>query len=452
MNRNYWIVGAAGVLLLLLGAYYASSKGIPVEAKSAGREAIAEFVDERAKTRLPETHVITMPFTGRIQTIALQEGDQVEADAIVAQISPADLKNEVDEAQAAVDRLEQSIVENKDVSIEDSSYKQALKFVESMVKTVAAAEARKTSGKKWLDYSESFMGRVEELRRSGAKTQDDLDRAQAEYVERRVNYQQDVLVAEAMAAIKAASDFFPQMAKQYISRKGLQTNVLDKQKEEAGARLQQAFLRQERGSMKSPVAGIVLERPVRNEKLMQGGTTLMTIGQLSELEVEADILSQDVTRVEPGDRVEIYGAAVGHDLNEGVAGTVSRVFPSGFTKISSLGVEQQRVRVIVRFGEGVLLPLLAKELGVGFRVRVRIFTDQKENALVVPRSALFRGPDGAWQVFAIRGGRATLQSVKIGLMNDQQVEIVDGIKEGESVILAPESHLTHGMRVAGISM
>ena len=142
---------------------------------------------------------------------------------------------------------------------------------------------------------------------------------------------------------------------------------------------------------------------------------------------------------------------IGAEAGRGVVGEVERVYPAGFTKVSSLGVEQQRVKVIIRFADGVLAPLRAeRDLGVDYRVRVRIFTDRRDKALTVPRSAIFRAADSGWQAFVIRNGRAKLQPIDVGLMNDERVEIVKGIEEDEPVILAPESSLEDGDKVTPI--
>ena len=146
--------------------------------------------------------------------------------------------------------------------------------------------------------------------------------------------------------------------------------------------------------MTSPVDGVILERAISNEQYLTGGTTLLRIGELDHLEVETDILSEDVVRVRQGHVVEIYGPAVGGGAGEGVSGVVHRIYPTGFTKISSLGVEQQRVTVIIRFADGVLDQLRGeRNIGVDYRVRVRIFTAEQPDTLLVARSALFRlGP------------------------------------------------------------
>jgi HlyD family secretion protein len=132
-------------------------------------------------------------------------------------------------------------------------------------------------------------------------------------------------------------------------------------------------------------------------------------------------------------------------------GTVSRIYPAGFTKVSSLGVEQQRVKVIVPFAADELARLRSEQdLGVGFRVRVRIYTAEKSEALVIPRSALFRGPAGDWQVFVVRDGRARLQTVPVGLLNDRLAEVTAELTSEDIVILAPETSLTDGTPVRAV--
>jgi HlyD family secretion protein len=208
------------------------------------------------------------------------------------------------------------------------------------------------------------------------------------------------------------------------------------------------MIQRDRGVMESPVDGVVLERLIEDEQFLPAGTELMTIGQLDALEVEADVLSQDVVRVGPGDQAEVYGPAVSAALGNGVRGTVRKIYPAGFTKISSLGVEQQRVKVVVQLAAEDIQNLREMGVGVDYRVRVRIFTEQKSDALVVPRSALFRGPHGGWQVFAAESGKAVLRNVTVGLMNDAVAEIAEGLSDGDRVILSPETSLLPGVRVA----
>jgi HlyD family secretion protein len=456
MNR--WALLGVLMLVAVIAAVtlFLGRSGEKVQAARVAEKPMREFVDEEGKTRLPVVHMVTMPFAGKIEAIELEEGDAVEVGQIVAQVSKKDLEDEVAEAKAAVERLDASIAENRDNSIENNSLQQAKYFVESMASTVAAAQARLTAGEERMRVAESYLGRILETGR--ATSEDRKEAAQLSFVESKVNFQQDRLVHAAVAAMESATKLLPEMITSYIDRKSLSRAVLEKQKEETEARLRQMITRQERGSMASPIQGVVLDRPENSERYVAAGELLLTLGDLNQLEVEADFLSQDVVRMKSGDAVEIYGPAIGGPLGKGVKGTVDRISKAGFTKLSSLGVEQQRVTVVIHFEQSAEESMVQKlkqdrniDLGVGFRVRVRVFTRNKENALVIPRSAILRGADGGWQAFAIVAGQVELRNIELGLMNDDDVEVVKGLSKGDLVILAPESRLTAGARVTAVT-
>jgi HlyD family secretion protein len=386
-----------------------------------------------------------MPSTGRVEAISLVEGTSVKKGQVVARIVPQDLELNVASARAAIERLNAAIRESQDTSVETTSLEQARSFVTSMDRTVEAASERVRSGEAKHDYAEKFLGRMQQLFETKARSEDELDRAKLAHVQSTVEFRQDVLVERAMEAMQAATRLMPTIVLQYIERKTLSTDVLRKQLVEANVLLKQAIRDQERGTMTSPIDGIVLERLSSNEGQLAAGTVLLKLGRWEDLELEADVLSQEVVRIKPGNRVEVFGPAIGP---REVQAKVTRVHPSGFTKISSLGVEQQRVKVVMKFAETDWRRLRkSNALGVEYRVRVRIVTDEKPAGLVVPRSALFRSAGGRWQVFAVRGGKAVLQDVALGLGNDEQVEITRGLSEGETVVLAPETNLKDGQRV-----
>ena len=178
MKTKLWII-LGGVLLAVFLIYAFAggfSSGVAVEAARAEMGAIREFVDEQAKTRLPQTYLITMPITGRIEAIALVEGTSVAKNQVVAQIVPRDLQLAVDQAGAAVQRLDASIAENADVNVEKTAHQQSLEFVKSTAAAVQAAFERVTSGKAKLDYAEPRSGprtaachhRGPDAKRSGA--------------------------------------------------------------------------------------------------------------------------------------------------------------------------------------------------------------------------------------------------------------------------------------------
>ena len=197
MKKATWlsIVATLVVVAAVIGLVaHGLSTGMPVEVAIVSLGPIHECIDERGKTRLPETLLITMPFDGRIESIGLVEGDPVEAGQVVAKIVPLDLDLSVDEATAVVQRLEAALRRNADLSIEKTTLEQANQFVKSMTDTVKSAAARVDSGRAKHVYALKSLARVEELSSDRTLTQDDLDRAQLLEVETSVELEQDRLV------------------------------------------------------------------------------------------------------------------------------------------------------------------------------------------------------------------------------------------------------------------
>jgi HlyD family secretion protein len=446
MRARWWLLAILVAAIAGAGWSWKSlNGGVPVESVETRTTSIQEYIDEEAKTRLAETYRLTMPFAARIEAIDLVEGTPVTQGQVVARVVPQDQDLQVAAATAAVDRLKAAIRENDDVTVESTSLQQAINFVLSMDRTVEAATERVKSGEARMGYAEKNLARIRKLANTNAASQDELDRAEVQQVESTVSYRQDVLVQRAMEAAQAATTLMPTAIRQYMARKTLSRDVLEKQLAEAEIRLQEAERDRRRGELASPVDGVVLERAISNEGPLATGTLLMRIGRWEDLELEADVLSQEVVQVKVGDPVEVFGPAIGP---KPAKATVSRIYPAGFTKVSSLGVEQQRVKVIMKFlPEDLAWLRKDRELGVDFRVRVRIITEEKPAALVIPRSAVFRGSGGQWKVFVIRDRLATETNIELGLTNDEFVEIRKGVSAGERVVLAPESSLTDGTRV-----
>jgi HlyD family secretion protein len=190
--------------------------------------------------------------------------------------------------------------------------------------------------------------------------------------------------------------------------------------------------------LRAPVAGPILEKYVESRRVLPPGTPLLKMGDLSSVEIESDILSEEVVRVHSGQRVEISGKAVGRETS--FEGKVKRIYPSAFMKISALGIEQQRVKTIIAFDNSTL------GLRPGTRLDVRIITAEKQNAVSVPERSIFRR-EGKWYVFTVQGGRARLAPVSLGLKNDEWAEITDGLTAGDVIILEPKNDLEDGVRI-----
>lgn len=433
------------VLAASLAVYARVSAKKDVLAARATRGTIREWTDEQARTRVPNSQLITMPFDGRVEAITLDEGSQVKAGQVVARVVTADLDLDLADATAAVERLQAAIRENDDTTTEETNVKQSEELVLSMNKTVEAAFNRVRSGEAKLDYAAKNLERVRNLQPRGVKSEEELNLSELHQVEADVDYTQDRLVHSSLQSIQAATLLLPIFLRQRIDKKVLTHDVLEKELAQAIVQQKEMQQRHDRGNMKSNSDGVVLRKLESNERQLPGGSLLLEIGRLEDLEVEADILSQDVVKVKENDPVEVYGPAIGPKPIDGI---VKRVYPAGFTKVSSLGVEQQRVKVLVSFKDGLLKELLeSRGLGVGYQLRVRIYTDRAENTVLIPRSAIHRGATGQWETFKIVNGIVQQTTLEVGLINDDLVQVVSGVEEGEAVVLAPESHLTNGDKV-----
>jgi RND family efflux transporter MFP subunit len=182
-------------------------------------------------------------------------------------------------------------------------------------------------------------------------------------------------------------------------------------------------------TLRSPVAGVVLRVHQESEALVAAGTPLIEVGNPDQLEIVADLLSTDAVRVQTGFPVFIAGWGGETTLH----GSVRLVEPAGFTKISALGVEEQRVNVLIDFDDSARD---AHRLGDGYRVDISIIIWERAGILKVPTSALFRAGD-KWRVFAVHDGRVVTADIRIGQRNALEAEVISGLDQGDKVIVHP---------------
>jgi HlyD family secretion protein len=417
-----------------------------VRAAEARRGAISAYIEERAKTRLPETTIIATPFEGRVLPVTLDAGDPVRAGQIVARMEEAEVRSRLEAARATIERLEAEIVRNDDARLERTAIGQVERLLVSLDRTVEAAEERTRGAQARLDFLEQRLARVEESFEAEAVTEIERDEAIVDRVEADVEQRTSVLTLRATQAIRAATQLTIRFINELIEKKTLTTDVLRRQLDETRADLTAIEADAALLELRSPVDGVVLERFVSSYRRLAPGEPLLEIGEPERLEVEIEALTEDATRVRIGDTVEVFGEAL---RGPAVEARVTRIYPAGFEKVSSLGVEQQRVLVIAALTDEAKRMLAERGVSLGpqFRVRTRIITARAQEAIVAPRAALFRSERDQWRLFVIRDGRARLVDVEVGLMNDLEAQIRSGLEAGERVVLAPDSDLDDGDRV-----
>jgi HlyD family secretion protein len=395
LRRLAWYFLAAAVIAA--GLVYAFwPQPLPVDLGPIERGELVVTIDGDGQTRVRDVYVVSAPISGRVLRVERRVGDAVTAnETVLAVVQPTD--------PTFLDRRARA---------------QALSAAKAAQAAFALAEAEEVRAFAELDFARSELGRAEELAKRGNVSQRDLDRAKLQ-----------VRTAEAaLATTKATVE---------MRRFELETaHAALIQPGEAGTAGDDEHCCVEVGS---PVDGTVLRVIQESESVVAAGTPLVEVGDSTDLEIVVDLLSSDAVRVATGAEVIIEDWGGGVSLS----GRVRRVEPTGFTKVSALGIEEQRVNVLIDFADP---PDRWRNLGHGYRIEAHIVVWRGEEVLKLPLGALFRDREN-WAVFVAERGRALLRHVEIDHANGREAQIVAGLSEGETVILHPSDLVADGVRV-----
>lgn len=438
MKKRPYITIVAIALVVAAGYLALRPRPIVVETTEVSRRDVLEYIAEDAKTRLEHEYIVDMPISGTVERLRLEEGDAVQEGECLVNIDAFDLQKQVDGMQALIaqTRAQMSGVDTQKPKTED------LAAAEVSVRESAVSEAmaaREFEGAKAnYDAAQKEYQRVKALREQGAVSQAQFD---------EVKRQHDALAAT-LDRVRLAQDSARKAREiSELSSKSLQASVDDPEylrdvyRAELDSRQAQLdSLEREltKAEVKSPIAGVVIETYIEDKRALVAGTPLLKLGDTNSIEIECDVLSEEIGRVKPDDPVEISGKAL---LGKTVMGKVKRIYPAGFKKISALGIEQQRVQTIIEFDNAGV------RLRPGTSVDVKIVVAENKNVLAVPERATFRSGDG-WAVFTVKGGKAVLTTVTIGLKNDEWAEITSGLADGDVIVAEPKNELQDGARVS----
>jgi HlyD family secretion protein len=388
--RNRWLLAAALLVVALLVAWALQPRPVAVETAAVQRGPFEQTIVDDGKTRVRDRYVIAAPLAGRVARIALEPGDRVRQDQVVALLTPTapafldartagELRERVGAAQAQLAR--------------------------------AKAETQKVLAQR--DQARADLARQDKLAREGfvsatAREQAELALRTAERAVDATRYAEEAARHEVEQARAALARY----------RSGDPTA---------------------RWEVTSPVNGSVLKVIQESEAPVALGAPLLEVADARSLEAVVDVLSQDAVAIRPGMRARV-------ELGQGVApvpALVRLVEPAAFTKVSALGVEEQRVNVILDFA-GPLDEVWT--LGDAYRVEAHIVIHRDEDALKVPVGALFRAGEG-WAVFVARVGAAEKRAVRVPRRNGVEAVVADGLREGDRVIVYPSDALRDGAKI-----
>ena len=381
---------------VLTGLFFAfRPQAVPVDMLTVARGELVVTVDEEGETRVRDVFVLSAPVAGRMQRIEAEAGDEVKAgETVLAEIEPVDptFLDFRSEAQA----------------------KAAVRSAES-ARELAQAEVDQALAE--LEFARAELERARELISDNTISQRELDENEKQLKTAKAAYN------TRLAALQVQNFELERAKAQLISPTQGRGDSAEC----------------ECVPITPPVDGVILRVIQESEAVVMAGAPLIEIGDSTDLEIVVDLLSADAVRVAAGQRVMVEGWGGDKPLE----GRVRRVEPFGFTKVSALGIEEQRVNVVIDL---VSERTLWERLGHGYQVDLLIVLWENDSVIKLPLTALFRnGSD--WAVFVAADGAAERRIVTVGKRNGLEAEITDGLSEGERVILHPGDRVVDGVRV-----
>lgn len=412
---------------------------LDVELAAPRKGEIRESFTEPARTRLAQEYPISMPVAGRVARIDLEPGDRVKAGQALVNVDLVPFREAASEARASVEELKARLALNRYHEIEDTIAKETRSTIEAAEQAVKAAYAQVEAEQARTDRAGKELERAKELKGKNAITETEFDDRALAAETSLIELRKQEFYRAATNAIFTAVKLGPEYIEKWLGRKDHDRDILTHQLKQAEARLARAEHDLGLASIRSPIDGVVLQRHELGDRTLQAGARLLLLGKPEEdLEVIADVLTQDAMRLPTGSEVRMEPAA-GLVV---VMGKVKRIEPAGFTKLSSLGVEQQRVNVIVE----ITAP--HQKFGVGYRLQAQFLTGIKADALIVPRFSVLQAPDRSFYVLKVESGKLKKQIVKIGLRSDLEMELLNGLTQNDSIVAKPDTTMKEGRRVS----
>ena len=386
---RYARVAVVGTVIVALGAAALWPEPIAVDVDTVVRGSMQVTIDEEGETRVRERFVVSAPVAGRLLRVELEPGDRVDCGrTVVARLAPT-------EAPLIDLRMRAELTA----------------AVASAQAALGQAQADRDRAAGNHERARSALRRQATLIAAGAISADELEAAQT-----AAGTAESALQAATFAVARMENELRRTRAQLQAPARGVA--VVD---------------------LRAPADGVILRRFRESESVVPAGEPLLEIGDPGDIEVVTDLLSSDAVRVAPGSPAWIESWGGGTPLRA----RVRRIEPSGFLKVSALGVEERRVNVVLAIADPTGAALA---LADGYRVEVRVVTWSDDEAVKVPIGALFRQGE-SWSVFVVERNRARLRSVVIGQQNDREAQIERGLAPGAVVVLHPPDTLRDGARV-----
>lgn len=405
-KKFIWI----GLILIIIAAaaymYMTKTSAVDVELTEVKRGDIDEYIEEKAIVELENKADIYAQQSGVVTLSSADVGDEVKAGDVLLKIQDEELRLQIRTMELQKQSIEAQLEEaRKGLSQWD------LQTLEANVKTAQIA----------YDEAERVLGNNKKLYEAGGISKDIYESSVAALASAEANLE------VAKAALAAAQEgLSPNVEKQFLT-----------QMDELQIQINHLKSKQKDYIIKSPMDGIVLVAEAPEGSVVPMGTLVFQIGSYDDMYLSSDILVDDIANIKEGSEVFISNEDLG--INN-VRGTVRKIYPQAFSKMSDLGIEQKRIKIEISIDEEI------DELRPGYDMDIKIITASSRDTLLIEDKAVFEQGDNSY-VFVNDNGTARLRQIEKGLESDDMIEVTKGLQEGEKVILSPSADIEEGTKI-----
>jgi HlyD family secretion protein len=405
-KKLFWSVIIVIICVTGISGYIIMQQGQAVKTSIVEKGEIKHYVDDTAVVQSNNKQTVYIEGSGKITGINVNVGDSVKKNDILLTMDKKDMELKLKDADSKIDAAKAQL-ESADIS--------------NYANKIEVAQAEVDKAKISYESAERNFNNSKTLYETGAISKQEFDNSEDAY-------------KSAEADLRSSNNQLEDI------KKGTPSYV----KEGYMAGLEQAMILKDsimseidKQQVLAPIDGVIIEKLVEENSMGTPGTAAFLVGDTKSLELESDILSDDIYRIKIGNDVEISGKAIGDSI---LNGKVVKIAPEAKNITSSLGVNQKRVPITIEISDDTDL------LKPGYDLDVKVITEVKSDTLVIPDSAVF-DYQGNSCVFVVENGKAVIRQIKKGIESENEIEVLDGLKEGEKILSKPNNDTKEGMKI-----
>ncbi|MDY0235556.1 MAG: efflux RND transporter periplasmic adaptor subunit [Gudongella sp.] len=405
--KKKWIIIGAIILVIAAGIFYLNNQpGLEVNVGVVERGNIEDYIEEIGTVTVRGGITVYAPVAAKVQNVFVEEGDIVNL---------GDMLVEFDKDQLAL-QIAQLDAQSSAVLAQLNDAKRS-----GNANQIKSVELDITDLNKSISEDEQDLEDLRALFEAGAISDGEYNNAKSLLDSKKISLEK--LELQLLDLRSPSSQYI-------VDQFQAQINQIDLQKKEL-LNMGEDFI------LKADIAGTVLSKNIEKGSFLQAGMSILSIGDLEKLYIESELLVSDIVKIKEGALVKVSDEDL--DLVD-LEGTLTKIYPNAFSKVSDLGIEQKRVKADIEFKK------MPENIRPGYELDIKIIQESKENTLIIPENAVFSMNDKEY-IFRIIDSLAVLTAIEVGIESEKSIEVISGLEEGDTVILSPESELEDGDKV-----